>query len=275
MRFVLLLLTLALCAPTQAQDWQLVWADEFDYEGLPDSTKWAYDVGGWGWGNNELQHYTEADLDNARVQDGVLTIEARHEPTEGKDYSSARLLTRGKAAWTYGRIEVRAQLPHGLGTWAAIWMLFEDRVHSEQGWPDNGEIDIMEHVGFDPGVVHATVHTKAFNHMHGTHVGDKIDVPAFDEAFHEYAIEWTPTEIRAYVDDEHYFTYANTSAAFTEETGQPAWASWPFDHPHHLILNIAVGGNWGGQQGVDPAVFPQQMRIDYVRVYEDPALGDS
>ena len=262
-------------APVQAQDWQLVWADEFDYVGLPDSAKWTYGVGGHGWGNNELQYYTEADLDNARVQNGMLTIEARHEPTEGMGYSSARLLTRGKAAWTYGRFEVRAKVPDGLGTWPAIWMLYEDAPYGGGGWPDNGEIDIMEHVGYDPGVVHATVHTKAFNHKIGTQVSAQVNVSDFNEAFHVYAVEWTPEEIRGYLDDELYYTYPNTSADFVAETGGEAWEAWPFDHPHHLILNIAVGGDWGGAKGVDPAVFPKQMLVDYVRVYQDPARAES
>ncbi|MCR9084795.1 MAG: glycoside hydrolase family 16 protein, partial [Cyclobacteriaceae bacterium] len=142
---------------------KLIWSDEFENPGLPDPAKWTYDVGDHGWGNNELQFYTEKDLKNARVEDGYLIIEARSDADKPKGYTSARLLTRGKATWKYGYIEVRAKLPKGVGTWPAIWMLAEENRHG--GWPKNGEIDIMEHVGFDPGVVHGTVHTEAFNHV--------------------------------------------------------------------------------------------------------------
>lgn len=137
---------------------QLVWSDEFDYEGLPDPTKWNYDVGGWGWGNNELQYYTRDSLGNARVENGLLTIELKQQSIEDRKYSSARLVTKGKGDWIYGRIDVSAKLPRGLGTWPAIWMLGST---TPLKWPDDGEIDIMEHVGFNPGFIHATTHTKA------------------------------------------------------------------------------------------------------------------
>ncbi|MGI9173875.1 MAG: glycoside hydrolase family 16 protein, partial [Rhodothermales bacterium] len=132
--------------PTEEGAWQLVWSDEFDYEGLPDSAKWGYEVGGHGWGNDELQYYTERRLENARVEDGLLVIEARQEPFEGRDYTSARLVSRDKGEWTYGRFEARAKLPSGRGTWPAIWMLAAETTYGNAYWPDNGEIDIMEHV---------------------------------------------------------------------------------------------------------------------------------
>lgn len=245
-----------------AREWQLVWSDEFDYEGLPDSSKWGYDVGGHGWGNDELQYYTEARPENARVEDGRLIIEARREPMFGKDYTSARLVTKDRGDWEYGRFEIRAKLPSGKGTWPAIWMLPTEWRYG--GWPTSGEIDIMEHVGYDPDVVHATVHTAAYNHVQGTQVGKQITVPTARSGFNVYTVEWSPAEIRAYVNDEHYFTFPN------ERHSNPGadHRQWPFDQPFHLILNIAVGGNWGGAQGVDPAIWPQRMEVDYVRVYQ-------
>ncbi len=240
-----------------AQEWQLVWSDEFDNPGLPDASKWGYDVGGHGWGNNELQYYKSNDSDNARVENGRLIIQAHKENFSGSAYTSARLVTRNRGDWLYGRIEVMAKLPAGRGTWPAIWMLPTDWVYG--GWPRSGEVDIMEHVGFDPGVVHGTVHTEAFNHSIGTQQGRQISVPTFSNEFHEYAAEWYPHKIDFFVDDTHYFTFRNLGG----------WEKWPFDKRFHLLLNIAVGGTWGGAQGVDDSIFPVQMEIDYVRIYED------
>ena len=250
--------------PAEEGAWQLVWSDEFDYEGLPDSAKWSYEVGGHGWGNDELQYYTERRPENARVADGHLIIEARQEPFEGRDYTSARLVSRDKGEWTYGRFEARAKLPSGRGTWPAIWMLAAGTTYSNTYWPDNGEIDIMEHVGFDPGVVHASVHTRAYHHSIGTQKSAATSVPTAENDFHVYAVEWTSEEIRAYVDGEHYFTFENERLT----DGGAGYQQWPFDQPFFLLLNIAVGGGWGGQQGIDPDVWPQQMEVDYVRVYQ-------
>ncbi|HKY27444.1 MAG TPA: glycoside hydrolase family 16 protein [Pyrinomonadaceae bacterium] len=251
-------------------EWRVVWADEFDYNGLPDQTKWGYDVGGHGWGNKELQYYTERRKENARVENGHLIIEARRDGGQARrdgqdhEYTSARLVTKGKGDWTYGRFEVRAKLPSGRGTWPAIWMLPTSKSYGKDYWPDNGEIDIMEHVGFDPDVVHASVHTKAYHHSIGTQKTAKIDVPTARSEFNVYAVEWTPDEIRGYVNDKHYFTFKN------ERLNNPAsdYKQWPFDKPFHLILNIAVGGMWGGTKGVDAAIWPQRMVVDYVRVYQ-------
>ncbi|RPA70465.1 glycoside hydrolase family 16 protein [Cyclobacteriaceae bacterium YHN15] len=234
----------------------LIWSDEFDYEGLPDPDKWVYDVGDHGWGNNELQYYTENNLANSRAENGILIIEAHQDSSYTKAYTSARLLTRGKASWKYGYIEVKAKLPKGVGTWPAIWMLPEENTYG--GWPKSGEIDIMEHVGYDQGTVHGTVHTEAFNHTKGTQKGKTIPVPDCSEEFHVYAINWQEDKIDFYMDGEKYHTFQNTGGS---------WEEWPFDHPFHLILNIAVGGNWGGVQGVNPEIWPQRMEIDYVRVY--------
>jgi beta-glucanase (GH16 family) len=246
-------------AATGGSPWRLVWSDEFDTDGLPDPKKWGYDVGGHGWGNEELQHYTEGRLENARVEDGHLVIEARREPWEGREYTSARLVTRDRAAWQYGRIEVRARLPAGRGTWPAIWMLPKGFEFGKGVWPDEGEIDIMEHVGYDEGLVHGTVHCKKYYHKLGNQKGAQIRVPDATTAFHEYALQWYPDRIEALMDGTLYFTYPN------EGTGPDAW---PFDKPFYLILNIAVGGSWGGARGVDPDVYPQRLVVDYVRVYE-------
>lgn len=243
---------------TPGAAYQLVWSDEFDGEHL-DTTKWNYNVGGHGWGNNELQFYTDARPENARLAGGTLRITAIHEPWEGKEFTSARLTTKGKADWTYGRFEIRAKLPSGVGTWPAIWLLYTDKEYGNQGWPDNGEIDIMEEVGYDPDVIHSTIHDKAFNHSIGTQVGDTLRIPTARSAFHVYRTDWTPDSIISYIDDQRYFAFGNTGEG---------WEEWPFDHDHHLLLNVAVGGNWGGQQGVDTTAFPTAMEVDYVRVYQ-------
>lgn len=234
----------------------LVWSDEFNYSGLPDSTKWNYDVGGHGWGNNELQYYTRQQLRNARVEDGNLVIEAHKEKLENNNYTSTRLISKGKGDWKYGKIDVRAKLPKGLGTWPAIWMLAST---TPLKWPDDGEIDIMEHVGFDQGKVHASVHTKKYYHSIGTQKTAFTMVPDCSENFHVYSLKWDAETIQVGVDGNYYFTFRN------EHTTREAW---PFDQPFHLLLNIAVGGNWGGQKGVDENIWPQRMLIDYVRVYQ-------
>lgn len=233
-----------------------VWTDEFDYTGVPDPAKWGYDLGGHGWGNNELQHYTDRP-ENASVADGLLTITARREPTEGSEYSSARLVTKDKGDFLYGRFEIKAKLPTGKGTWPAIWMLPTDWAYG--GWPKSGEIDIMEHVGYDQDRVHITVHTEAFNHGIGTQVGKNKVIAGASTDFHLYRVDWTPADIKGYIDDQLVFTFINSGKGYKE---------WPFDKRFHLLLNIAVGGNWGGAQGVDPEVYPQEMVVDYVRVYE-------
>jgi beta-glucanase (GH16 family) len=236
-----------------------VWSDEFDYTGLPEAGKWSYDVGGHGWGNQELQSYTERRLDNARVQDGTLIIEARRENWQGMEYTSARLVTKSKGDWTYGRFEISAKLPSGRGTWPAIWMLPTQWTYGNGGWPDNGEIDIMEHVGFDPGWVHGSVHTRLYYSQIGTQKTAKIRIPDAQSVFHVYALEWSAQKIEVYVDSTKYFTFTNEGKG---------WQTWPFDKQFHLLLNIAVGGGWGGAQGVDPSIFPQRMEVDYVRVYK-------
>jgi len=239
--------------------WQLVWTDEFDVEGAPDPARWRCDVGGAGWGNKELQFYTDARLENARVEQGHLVIEARREEWQGSDYTSARLTTKGCGDWTGGRFEIRARLPQGRGTWPAIWMLPSSSPFGNGGWPDNGEIDIMEHVGFDAGNLHASTHSQAHQWPKRNQRTGSTLVPDVATASHTYVLEWDAEEIRVSVDDRCYFTSRRDGGD---------WTVWPFIHDFHLILNVAVGGTWGGMKGVDPAVFPQRMEVDYVRVYQ-------
>jgi beta-glucanase (GH16 family) len=236
--------------------YKLVWSDEFNYKGLPDPKKWSYDVGGEGWGNNEWQFYTRDRLENARVENGLLIIEARKEKWKDRDYTSARLVTKGKADWKYGKIDVRARIPGGLGTWPAIWMLGST---TPLKWPDDGEIDIMEHVGYDEGRLHGSVHCKKYYHSIGTQKTATITVPDITKAFHVYQVEWDKDSVRIGIDDNYYFRFGN------EHSGYEAW---PFDNKMHLLLNVAVGGNWGGQKGVDSTIWPRKMEIDYVRVYQ-------
>jgi len=228
-----------------------VWQDEFDRDGLPDASRWGYEVGMIR--NKERQYYTRERANNARVSGGLLIIEAHRERFENADYTSASLTSR--ANWTYARIEVRARVPKGRGSWPAIWTLGTNI--REVGWPSCGEIDIMEHVGFDPGRVHANIHTKAYNHVQRTNKGNNIMVPSADGEFHVYSAEWTPQRISIAVDGQSYFTFA-------KENGGAA--VWPFDKPQYLILNLAIGGNWGGQRGIDDLAFPMRYEIDYVRV---------
>lgn len=238
--------------------WELVWADEFNYTGLPDTNSWAYDVGGHGWGNQEKQYYTGSRTENARVENGILIIEARKEPMDTNSYTSARLVTRGKNEWLYGRFEIRARLPRGIGTWPAIWMLAAKQSYGDGYWPHNGEIDIMEHVGFNHGFIHGSTHSLKYYWQVGTQRSDTTYAADVSEAFHNYILEWYPDKIQIYMDDKLYFTSTN------DNTG---WEAWPFDKPFYLILNIAVGGAWGGQKGIDENIWPQRMEVDYVRVY--------
>ncbi len=246
--------------PPQDHNWAFetspFWFDEFDYQGLPDPLKWGYDIGGSGWGNNELQYYTD-DIKNVVVGDGVLSINAIKEVRDGKNYTSTRLVSKFKGDILYGRVEVRAKVPAGRGTWPAIWMLPTDWEYG--GWPSSGEIDIMEHVGYDLNKIHISTHSEAYYWRIGTQrTATKVIENATTE-FHLYRIDWTPYAIRGYIDDVHIFTSVN------DGTGYKAW---PFDKRFHLILNVAIGGDWGGQQGVDDTIFPVSMEVDYVRFFK-------
>ena len=246
--------------PPQDHNWTFetspFWFDEFDYQGLPDPLKWGYDIGGSGWGNNELQYYTD-DIKNVVVGDGILSINAIKEVREGKNYTSTRLVSKFKGDLLYGRVEVRAKIPAGRGTWPAIWMLPTDWEYG--GWPSSGEIDIMEHVGYDLNKIHISTHSEAYYWRIGTQrTATKVIENATTE-FHLYRIDWTPYAIRGYIDDVHIFTSVN------DGTGYKAW---PFDKRFHLILNVAIGGDWGGQQGVDDTIFPVSKEVDYVRFFK-------
>jgi beta-glucanase (GH16 family) len=240
--------------------YRLVWADEFDADGLPDTTRWDYDTGRnkEGWHNHELQYYARARAENAYVAGGRLVMTARRESLNtapdwgGQRYTAARLLTRGKAHWTYGYFEIRARMPCGKGTWPAIWAL-----GSKGGWPEDGELDILEHVGSRPSRVFSTVHTAAGSGGHGK--GGETQLTDACSAFHTYQMHWTAQGIDFGVDGVRHFRYANP------QTGR---AAWPFDDPQFLLLNIAIGGDLGG--AVDDAIFPVHMEVDFVRVYQAP-----
>ncbi|SMO40593.1 Glycerophosphoryl diester phosphodiesterase [Saccharicrinis carchari] len=256
--------------------YKLVWSDEFNYRGKPDSTKWGYAYGFIA--NREDQYYTDS-LKNVRVQGGHLIIETHKEEIANKDYgnpdllkkswmkyaaerktaayTSGRVNTKNLASWKYGRIEVRAKLPRGVGLWPAIWMLGDNR--KEVGWPECGEIDIMEHVGFNPDSVFATIHTKAYNHMKGTHKGKKIFIDRPYDTFNVFALEWTPEKMDFLLNGIVYNQILNENKTTAE---------WPFDQKFYLIINTAVGGMLGGKKGIDNSVFPQQMLVDYVRVFQ-------
>ncbi len=236
---------------------KLVWADEFNTPGHPDTSKWAYNIGTGnnGWGNNELEYYTNSD-NNARVENGKLIIEARKENVGGKNYSSARMLTQGKADWTYGRFEIRAKLPAGLGSWPAIWMLGSniDKV----GWPACGEIDIMEHVGKSLNEIHWSAHSKLYNWPKGTQKTAKAFINDVTTSFHVYTLDWSKKAMKFYVDNVLYLTVENEDKS--DEY-------YPFVAPQFLLLNLAVGGGFGGPK-VDDSIFPIRMIVDYVRVYQ-------
>lgn len=241
---------------------KLVWSDEFNIPGEPDTSRWNYDLGDGcpnvcGWGNNELEYYTK-DPKNVRVEDDMLIIEAHKDSLSGKAFTSTRIVSKLKGDWLYGRMEIKAKLPRGKGTWPAIWMLSTDWRYG--GWPASGEIDIMEHVGHDPGVIHGTIHTETYNHGKQTQKEGKVMIAGAQDEFHVYAINWTKNKMEFYVDGKLYHSVTKgINDTFKE---------WPFDQRFHLIMNLAVGGNWGGAQGVDDSIWPQKMEVDYVRVYQ-------
>lgn len=266
MQFAIISISFASCtkddtttAPTdqipEIPGYTLVWNDEFDSQNI-NPNKWSWEINGDGGGNNELQYYTGFPT-NSFIENDKLIIKAIKENYNGKAYTSARLRTLNKGDWLYGRIEVSAKVPTGRGTWPAIWMLSSDWIYG--GWPESGEIDIMEHVGYDPNVIHGSVHTKAYNHTIGTQKTATLNILNATTTFHTYAIEWFADHIDFYIDQYKYFTFNN------ENSG---WQKWPFDKRFHLILNLAVGGNWGGVQGIDDNAFPAQMEVEFVRVYK-------
>lgn len=239
---------------------ELIWADEFEQKNL-DTSRWKVILGDGcpelcGFGNNELQYYTDASK-NLRLEAGKLIIQAFQEAQGSRSYTSAKIVSEGKGDWTYGRFELRARLPNGKGTWPALWMM--PTLERAIKWPHDGEIDIMEHVGYNPGVVHGAIHTESYNGMLGTQQVDSLSVATASDEFHVYALEWEPDRLAWYIDETKFFELHK------KDLNE---ADWVFDKPFHLIMNLAVGGNWGGRYGVDASAFPQTLEVDYVRVYQ-------
>ncbi len=268
---ILIMILLSYCNPTESsktkdvegeneinydlEGWNLVWHDEFEADSL-DMTSWRFETGGHGWGNSELQYYTDR-TDNTFLEDGKLIIKGIKEDYKGSEYTSARV--NSVHGWCYKRIDISAKLPMGIGTWPALWMLPDDWNLGNGSWPDNGELDIMEHVGHNPGHVSASIHCHAYNHKNNTHKTGSMFLQTAMTEFHVYSIQWEQSQINYFVDDSLIFTYEKTD---------DSWEKWPFFKDFHLIFNIAIGGSWGGAQGVDDLIFPVFMEIDYVRVYE-------
>jgi beta-glucanase (GH16 family) len=254
---LLLLLTILLHSMATAQCWNLVWADEFNGTAM-DGARWDYEIGAGGWGNNELQYYTDRP-ENTTVSDGTLKIMALSEAYMGADYTSARLRTKGLGDWKYGKFEARIKMPEGQGIWPAFWMLPSDKVYG--GWPSSGEIDIMECLGHQPDIIYGTAHWGNSPTDKGSSGNSVTHAPGGDYAdgFYTYTVEWEPTQIRWYLDGVPYHTLSQTDI--------PPGYFWPFDQDFHFLLNIAVGGNWPGYPDGTTA-FPQTMEVDYVRVYQ-------
>tara|TARA_R110001583_G_scaffold50403_3_gene157341 strand:+ start:6853 stop:8202 length:1350 start_codon:yes stop_codon:yes gene_type:complete len=249
-------ITIAQDDPDYLDNMTLVWSDEFDGTEI-NTDYWTFETGAGGWGNNELQNYTSGD--NAEITDGKLVITARKENGNmvAGSYTSTRMISKGKKEFTYGRMEIRAKLPSGTGIWPAIWMLGGNI--SSEGWPACGEIDIMEYVGYQPDVVHATVHTPSGYGANGN--GSSKSLETAEEEFHIYGLIWDEMEMIFYIDSPENVTHTYAPSNKTA-------SNWPFDLSQFFILNVAVGGNWGGAQGVDNTIFPQSMAVDYVRVYQ-------
>lgn len=228
--------------------WKLVWNDEF-YGPEIDKTKWEYEVNGDGGGNNELQYYTDSK-ENSLIANGYLQIIAQQKDYLGKKYTSARMRTKYKGDWTYGRFEVRAQLPYGQGLWPAIWMLPTDWEYG--GWPESGEIDIMEMLGHQTQKIYGTVHWGTRQDHKSTGGNYSLKTGTFAGGLHTFTVEWDSTGFKWFVDNVQYYSTK---------------ISKPFDKRFHIILNVAVGGNWPGSPD-DGTIFPQRMWVDYVRVYK-------
>jgi len=254
----------------QPPSWTLTWSDDFDGANgsTPDQSRWVYDLGGGGWGNQELQTYTNRG-DNAVLRDGALVITARAERFTGsdgiaRDYTSARLKTKDRFAQTYGKFEARIQLPRGQGIWPAFWMLGADI--DAVSWPQCGEIDIMENIGREPTTIHGTLHGPGYSGGGGLGTGaPSPDGKPFADAFHVFAVEWEPGEVRWYLDGRQYFS--------RKPSDLPTGTRWVFDHDFFVLLNVAVGGRWPGSPDAT-TTFPQEMKVDYVRAYRRPGIAD-
>ena len=248
--------------PALAEPWKLVWSDEFDGPDgqLLDEKKWNLEVNGGGGGNHELQYYTRRP-ENVQVKGGQLVITARKEHFQGavgvaREYTSARLNTHGKFEQRYGRFEARIKVPRGQGMWPAFWMLGADQ--GAVPWPACGEIDVMENLGREPSTIHGTIHGPGYFGGHGIGSPASLTGAAFADKFHVFAVEWAPDKIEFFVDERLYATRRPAEI--------PHGARWVFDHPFFLILNLAVGGGWPGNPDATTR-FPQEMVVDYVRVY--------
>lgn len=266
-RLVILFLNIALILPAQSGDynsstsedkhWVMVWSDEFNYEGFPDPDKWSYDLGNVGWVNDELTYYTRQNKKNVYVENGELIIRAQKEKLRGADYTSGCINTKYNGDWKYGRIEVRAKFSTGRGILHSIWMLPRDNLYGI--WPASGEIDIMEHVGFDPGMIYSAIHNSAYNHVNHRNKSQWKYIESLHDNFHIYSVEWTPEKIDFLVDGEVYFTY---------EKKDKTAKVWPFDKEFYLLFSSSVGGVWAGIHGIDDSIIPSEMKIDWVRVYQ-------
>jgi len=250
------------------EGYELVWSDEFNdtHNGLLNPNYWYLEQGGHGWGNNEEQFYLSSGfLGNdtvAKVKNGVLTITAfkLNEPYQNRNYISARVNTQ--QSWTYGYFEMRAIMPSGRGTWPAFWTLAKDRLCriNNNDYLTDGEIDILEYVGYEPDIVHASIHTRHDHETKGKGATNWRRVPNVEKNFNIYSMLWTENEVIVYINGNEYLRYTN---AFTGECNQ-----WPYYKDHYLKLNLAIGGSWGGYMGIDPDIFPARYVIDYVRVYQ-------
>jgi beta-glucanase (GH16 family) len=245
----------------EGADWSMVWSDEFNGTEI-DTSKWMFDVGNWGWGNDEIQYYTKADQKNARVKEGNLIIEAIKN-AQTNIWTSARLTTRGKVSFLYGKIEFRARVPDKKGYWAAGWLLGDSYI-DEGSWPYCGEIDILENVGYEiqplsgDGIAHLSVHTPAYYFKRNNQITSTTLVKDMVGSFHTFTMEWSPNGMTGLIDGVASYVYDKTANDL----------EWPFYKAHNLIINLAMGGNWGGAQGIDPDLTSQKLIIDYVRVFE-------
>ena len=238
--------------------YRLVFEENFDVPGLPNPDIWNHEIGGHGWGNGESQYYTDRSV-NSYVENGRLVIVAQKEDFEGNHYTSAKLTTKGKFEWKYGRFEIRAKLPKGKGTWPAIWMMPADA--KQVGWPRCGEIDIMEHVGKDENQIHVSLHTERYNHRLNTQRTHFEPLDDVCHQFHTYAMEWEDGIITFFYDEKPVQTWRRG-----ENGTDPGEGGWPFDKPFYLILNVALGGFWGGE--IDDSILPCTMEIESVKVYQ-------
>ncbi len=250
-KIALLVTSIIVITAANAQ-YKLVFNDNFNKRTL-NTTYWNIDTG-CKWYNNEAQCYTNT---NINIKKGKLQLIAKKQQQQQKNYTSARINTQHKFSFTYGKISIRAKMPLGNGTWPALWMLPETNQYGN--WPKSGEMDIVEYVGYDSTTLHCTMHTACCNHTKGTQVTNTIYMPNATNTFHVYTLEWTKDTIKGFVDDTLYYTYINKKEGTTQ---------WPFDKPFYLIINLAIGGDWGGKNGIDDTIFPTIFEVDWVKVYQ-------